>query len=239
MSKSGEAARTGNSENDWPGITVGTGGDQPSVAVANGAIPLPDHGKYGDPGFSGGAFYNYDRKYFGGAMLSDFRSPDYGNPDVIAEVAPKAKTRGMDFFCRDYNNESRRMRSYLDRLSATLFHDGAPKDLVQFYYEVMNYEEGPYETLNTSGLTADYVAREVKRARAATGPDVKLYPGIDVDVPTRQTDKRTKPDDVLHSVRAAFEAGADGVMLAREYVEMWLAKLSAAGETLREVFATR
>src|ERR1051326_6529647 len=26
----------------------------------NGTIPLPDHGKYGDPTFHGGAFYNYD-----------------------------------------------------------------------------------------------------------------------------------------------------------------------------------
>ena len=28
-----------------------------------------------------------------------------------------------------------------------------PNDFVQFYYKIMNYEEGPYETLNTSGLT--------------------------------------------------------------------------------------
>jgi len=42
-------------------------------------------------------------------MLSEFRSPDYGKWDVIAEVAPKAKGRGMDFFRWDYNNESRRM----------------------------------------------------------------------------------------------------------------------------------
>ena len=61
-------------------------------------------------------------------------------------------------------------------------------------------------------------------------------PGIDIDVPTKLTDKRTKPDDVRKSVRAAFEGGADGVVLAREYVEMWLANLQAAGDTLREVF---
>src|SRR5215475_15044231 len=374
----------------------------------NGAIPLPDHGKYGDPTFHGGAFYNYDAKYFRGTMLSQFRSPDYGNWDVIAEVAPKAKARGMDFFCWDYNNESRRMmqnmpnaaktaevdilgrrmigpcfnhpdyrahqigkiesyfrqypsdvagiawgcerqgpfqnvmgggwtsegigcfcehcrakarergisverakagyeqfaqliraaaqdrrpvdgyfvtfwrmlleypeilaweklwtdsyqemrselygaakaiapekpfgfhimqnmtfspfyraeedysktknyadylklatynnaggprmKSYMDRLGATIFHDARPNDFVQFYYKIMNYEEGPYETLNTSGLTPDYLRR---------------------------------------SVRAAFDAGVDGVVLAREYVEMWLANLSAAGDTLREIFAKR
>ncbi len=55
-------------------------------------------------------------------------------------------------------------------------------------------------------------------------------------VPTAKTDKRTSPDDVRKSVRAALGAGADGVVLSREYVEMWLANLSAAGETLREVW---
>ncbi len=178
----------------------------------NGTIPLPDHGKYGDPAFSGGAFFNYDPKYFRGTMLSQFRSPDYGNWDVIAEVAPKAKARGMDFFCWDYNNESRRMMQNMPNAA---------------------------KTLNTSGLTTGYLEREVKRARDAAGPEVKLYPGIDIDVPTRLTDKRTKPDDVRKSVRAAFDARADGVVLAREYVEMWLANLTAAGETLREIFAAQ
>src|ERR1035437_885271 len=75
----------------------------------NSTIPLPDPGKYGDPKFSGGAFYDYDPRYFRNTMLSDFRSPDFGKFNVIAEVAPKLKARGMDFFCWDYNNESRRM----------------------------------------------------------------------------------------------------------------------------------
>jgi hypothetical protein len=412
----------------------------------NGAIPLPDHGKYGDPAFAGGAFYDYDPKYFRNTFLNDFRSPDYGKFNVIAEVAPKVKARGMDFFCWDYNNESRRMiqnlpnvskvteidlygrrtispcfnhpdyrghllgkiesylrgypgevdgiawgcermgpfqnaiggtwssdgiscfcehcrakarergvsteraragyraldelfrsasgerrpadgyfvafwrllleypeilgweklwtdsyhdvrselygaakaiapekpfgfhimqnmtfspfyraeedysrtkdyadylkiatynnaggprmAAYLDRLSATLFHDAAPKEFLPFYYKIMNYEEAPYDQLRTAGLTPDYVTRETKRAIAGTGGAVKIYPGIDIDVPTRLTDKRTKPDDVRRSVHAAFEAGADGVVLAREYVEMWLANLSAAGDALREAFRT-
>ena len=410
-----------------------------------GTIPLPDHGKYGDPTFTGGAFYNYDPKYFRNTSLNDFRSPDYGKFDVIAEVAPKAKARGMDFFCWDYNNESRRMirnmpnaakvtevdihgrravgpcfnhpdyrahltgkiesylrgypslvdgiawgcermgpfqntigggwssenigcfcefclakarqraisaeraregylqletlfraaskdqrpadgyfvtfwrvlqeypeilaweklwtdsyhevraevygaakaiapekpfgfhimqnmtfspfyraeedysrtksyadflkiatynnaggprmAAYLDRLSATVFHDAAPKDFLPFYYQLMNYDEASYDRLRTAGLTPDYVARETRRAIAGTGGQVKIYPGIDIDVPTRSVDKRTRPEDVGNAIRAAFGAGADGVVLAREYVEMWLANLAAAGTTLREVFA--
>jgi hypothetical protein len=38
-------------------------------------------------------------------------------------------------------------------------------------------------------------------------------------------------------LRAAFGAGADGVVLSREYIEMWLANLTSAGDTLREIFA--
>jgi hypothetical protein len=413
----------------------------------NGTIPLPDHGRAGDARFSGGAFYDYDPKYFRNTILKNFRSPDYGKFNVIADVAPKVKARGMDFFCWDYNNavpmmnrnipnfpkvteidvygrrttspcfnhpdyrahlsgkiesylsgyaslvdgiawgcermgplqnaigglwttagiscfcehcrakarergiavdraqrgyrgldelftaaahdrrpadgyfvsfwrllleypeilaweklwtdsyqEVRaelygvaksiapekpfgfhimqnmtfspfyraeedygrtkdfadylklatynnaggpRMAAFLDRLSATVFHDAKPRDFLPFYYKIMNYEERPYAELPSSGLSADYVARETKRALAAVEGKVKIYPGIDIDVPTKRTDKRTKPEDVRHAVRAAFDAGADGVVLSREYVEMWLANLSAAGETLREIFAKR
>lgn len=70
----------------------------------NGTIPLPDHGVEGSPIFTGGAFYDYDPKYFRNTILTDFRAPDYGKFNVITDVAPKAKARGMDFFAWDYNN---------------------------------------------------------------------------------------------------------------------------------------
>ena len=75
--------------------------------LRKGGLPvLPDHGISGDPNekFAGGAFYDYDPKYFRNTFLKDFRSPDYGKFNVIREVAPKAKARGMDFFGWDYNN---------------------------------------------------------------------------------------------------------------------------------------
>ncbi|MGH9353661.1 MAG: hypothetical protein ACRD2G_16120 [Terriglobia bacterium] len=411
----------------------------------NGPIPLPDHGIYGKNGdFVGGAFYDYAPKYFRNTILKDFRSPDYGKFNVITDVAPKVKARGMDFFCWDYNNafpiinrsmpnyaevteidvygrrttsacfnhpdyraflrgkiesylngypsevdgiawgcermgpfnnaigslfstvgiscfcpfcrakaryrgvsverarrgyrlldqliraalqdrrpvdgyfvtlwrllvdypeilaweglwtdsyhEVRaelygmakaispekpfgfhimqlvtmspfwraeedyseimhyadylklatynnaggpRMAAYLDRLSATYFHDARPEDFLAFYYKIMNYDEAPYDELPAVGLSPDYVARETKRAIAGVEGKVKIYPGIDIDVPTKRGQKHTTPEDVRRSVRAALGAGADGVVLSREYVEMWLANLSAAGDTLREVF---
>src|ERR1051325_9418440 len=75
----------------------------------DGTIPLPDHGKAGSPDFVGGAFYDYDPKYFRNTILKDFRAPDYGKFDVIRDVAPKVKARGMDFVCWDYNNAVPRM----------------------------------------------------------------------------------------------------------------------------------
>jgi hypothetical protein len=411
----------------------------------NGPIPLPDHGKPGNT-VAGAAFYDYDPKYFRNTILKDFRCPVYGKFNVIEEVAPKAKARGMDFFAWDLNNPGAtlndtisnyaevsevdvygrrtnrpcfnnpdyqaflsgkieslllgypelvdgiawgsermgpfenmiggvtlpscfcrycrakardldisvpraqagyreleqlylaaernqhiedgyfvsvwrlllkypeilsweslwtnsfqdvqarlyglakaiapakpfgfhimqsmtfspfyraeedytrrrnfadylklatynnaggpRMAKYLSRLSDTIFHDATPPEFLDFYYKIMNYQEAPYDKLATAGLSPDYVARETRRALVGVAGEVQIYPGIDIDVPTllkgNAPAKRTQPEDVRRSIRAAFGAGANGVMLSREYAEMWLANLSAAGETLREIFA--
>lgn len=77
----------------------------PNRTTNGGPIPLPDHGKYGSGKLrTGGAFYDYDQKYFRDTTLKDFRSPDEPNFNVITAVAPKMKARKMDFFAWDYNN---------------------------------------------------------------------------------------------------------------------------------------
>ena len=126
----------------------------------------------------------------------------------------------------------------IDRLSATVFRDAKPEDYLPFFYDMMGYHEAAYDQLHTAGLTVEYLKHETQRAvEGVHGSNVQIYPGIDIDVPTKRTDKRTTPDDVRRSVRAAFDAGANGVVLSREYVEMWLANLTAAGDTLREIFS--
>jgi hypothetical protein len=141
-----------------------------------------------------------------------------------------------------YNNAAGpRMAEYMRQLGHTIFHDAEPKDFQDFYYKIMDYKEAPFNELAATGLSADYVARETKRAVTGVDGHVKIYPGIDIDVPTlistgNETEKRTHPDDVRHSIRAAVGAGADGVVLSRDYVEMWIANLSAAGETLRALY---
>jgi hypothetical protein len=142
-----------------------------------------------------------------------------------------------------YNNAGGpRMVAYLQSLSRGIFHDATPQDFLALYYKMMNYKEAPFDQLGASGLSPDYVAKETKRALVGVAGETKIYPGIDIDVPVlgagpAATDKKTKPEDVSRALRAAFGAGADGVVLSREYVEMWLANLTSAGDTLREIFA--
>jgi len=138
-----------------------------------------------------------------------------------------------------YNNcAGPRMATFLNRLSGTIFRDAQPQDFLAFYYKVMDYQEAPYDKLATAGLSADYVYRETRRTIAGVNNEIPVYPGIDIDVPTAMDQKQTTPDDVREAVKAAFRAGAEGVVLSRKYSEMKLANLSGAGVGLREAGVT-
>jgi hypothetical protein len=144
-----------------------------------------------------------------------------------------------------YNNAGGpRMAAYLNTLSRTIFHDAQPQDFLALYYKIMNYNEAPFHQLASHGLSPDYITKETKRALVGVAGQTKIYPGIDIDVPVlgagpKQGDKKTNPDDVKHALEAAFAAGADGVVLSREYVEMFTANLTSAGDTLRAIFAAK
>ena len=114
----------------------------------------------------------------------------------------------------------------------------ARRTFCRFYYKIMNYQEGAYEELHNSGLSADYVARETKRAVAGVAARSKIYPGSISTSPRSGPISEPRPT-MFDSRSAPHSAGADGVVLSREYVEMWLANLSAAGETLRDIFSKR
>ena len=85
-----------------------------------------------------------------------------------------------------------------------------------------------------SGLSPDYVERETRRALAGVGGKCRVYPGIDIGIPTAKTSRKASPEDTYAAVRAAVQAGADGLILSRKYSEMRLANLAAAGNAIRE-----
>ncbi len=136
-----------------------------------------------------------------------------------------------------YNNcAGPRLAKYIASVQSTIFGDSSPEEVLQMHYDMLGYKgEASLDKLPTAGLSADYVARETRRAMAGVEGKVAIYPGIDVDVPTAENEKKTQPSDVRNAVKAALMAGAPGVILSRKYSEMKLANLSAAGEALRDL----
>lgn len=162
-----------------------------------------------------------------------------------------------------YNNcAGPRLTEYINTVHSTIWGD-LPADLaLDVYYKLLGYnEDAPFSKLAATGLSSDYVYRETKRAiadvQAANLPiaglssdyiapegqrnvagvpkEIAIYPGIDIDIPTGKGEKKTQPSDVRGAVKAAFNAGAPGIILSRKYSEMKLVNLSAAGEALKEL----
>src|SRR5262245_11591807 len=67
--------------------------------------PLPDHGKQeydngSGPGtFQGGSYVKVHPEYYKDTVLTDFRAPDFGDYDVLENVLPSARKRGMKTIC--------------------------------------------------------------------------------------------------------------------------------------------
>lgn len=135
-----------------------------------------------------------------------------------------------------YNNcGGPRYASYIDNVASTIFHDVPKDELERLHNEWLDYpNEASYKDLPTKGLSADYVFRETRRALADVKGKCKIYPGIDIDIPTGPHEKQTTPEDVFASTTAGLKAGAEGVIFSRKYSEMMLANLAAGGKAVRE-----
>jgi hypothetical protein len=135
-----------------------------------------------------------------------------------------------------YNNcGGERYAQFIRNIGATVFRDVPQTELLSFNNHLLNYEhEAGLAELPTAGLSPDYVARETRRALAGVQGKSKIYPGIDIGIPTGKNSRKASPDDTYAAVMAALKAGADGLILSRKYSEMRLDNLSAAGRAVRD-----
>jgi hypothetical protein len=85
-----------------------------------------------------------------------------------------------------------------------------------------------------SGFNADYVRDWTRNLIADTGGRCKVYSGIGVGVGDGGISKPIQPEDVKAAVHAAFEGGAAGILISRNYSEAEMANLAAVGEALAE-----
>ncbi len=135
-----------------------------------------------------------------------------------------------------YNNcGGERYARFIDNVCSTVFRDVPKEELLAFNNHLLNYgHEAPLDQLAEAGLSPDYVARETRRALDGVGGKCKVYPGIDIGIPTGNNSRKASPEDTYAAVAAALRAGADGLILSRKYSEMRLDNLSAAGKAIRE-----
>ncbi len=162
------------------------------------------------------------------------------NPIYRAEQDLQELSKYSDFIkVVMYNNcGGERMALYVDNAGSTMYGDMSKQGLLDFDYAVMNLKEGTYEQIPRTGLSADYVYRETKRAlEGVAGTKTLIWPGIDIDIPTEPDHSKCSRESVKQAVLAAFRAGAPGVILSRKYSEMRLTDLSGAGDAVREAGA--
>jgi hypothetical protein len=114
-----------------------------------------------------------------------------------------------------YNNcGGERMALYADNIGSTLYGDLSKQSLIHLNYALMGFKERSYDQIPHTGLSADYVYRETKRAlEGVAGTRTLIWPGIDIDIPTEPNNSKCTPRSVKEAVLAAFRAGAPDTAL--------------------------
>lgn len=130
---------------------------------------------------------------------------------------------------------------YLERFQRTILSELSLGQSLDLYYAVFGYDpnvEPSVEQLAANGFSPDYVFRETKRSVASANGKTKIYPGIGFDVPWASEHVPADPEEVYLATRKAFEAGAAGIVVSREYEEMRVPNLRAVGRAVRELSRT-
>ena len=127
---------------------------------------------------------------------------------------------------------------YLDRFQSTILSELSLQQSLDLYYAVFGYDparEPKLDELATKGFSPDYVGRETKRSVASANGKTKIWAGIGFDVPWGNETLPAEPEEVYQATINAFNAGAGGIVVSREYEEMRVANLRAVGRAVREL----
>jgi hypothetical protein len=131
-----------------------------------------------------------------------------------------------------------RMRHwYVERLQKSIFSELSPEQSLDLFYAFKGYDknvEPKLDDLDKTGLSPEYIYRETKSLVDSVQGRTKIYSGIGLDVPWNGHHYSSDPEKVYRAVHRAYDAGANGVMLSRQYDEMRLPNLRAAGKAIRE-----
>jgi hypothetical protein len=120
---------------------------------------------------------------------------------------------------------------------ARILREFSKPQILELLYDVMGYDaqvEPDYEELSERGLSPDYVYRETLRCVRGVQGKIPVYPGLGFDIPWHGAHFYSDPERVYQAALRAFEAGASGLIVSREYDEMRLVNLRAIGRAVRD-----
>jgi len=137
----------------------------------------------------------------------------------------------MDPTCAGY-----RYHQDVHRYAQALFYDREIEKAYQAWNTMLGWEnELPYDELPEGGMSLDYLKRDTQTAIQAVRGEVPIYPGIGIDMPSPK--RPFTPESIRDALITVYQAGAPGVILCRNYVEMKREHIIAAGKAIAEIQA--
>ncbi len=117
----------------------------------------------------------------------------------------------------------------------TILRDASPEAVVDGMATLLGLDIGPLAELPMAGFSPDYIRKWTANLVEATDGKCKVYPGIGLGAPSGPGGKVITPADAKAAVKAAYEGGASGVLISRNYSEANLTEMAAVGEALKEL----
>ncbi len=131
-----------------------------------------------------------------------------------------------------------RIQRDVSGLHETSLRELTEEQILNGLYASMRFNaqlEPEFEQLCTQGLSPDYVFRETKRCVDGVAGRIPVYAGVGFDIPWEGEYFPSNPKRTYDVVCKAFEAGAAGLVISREYDEMRLNNLRAVGDAIRSL----
>lgn len=156
------------------------------------------------------------------------------SPLLRAEWDMKELARSADFIRPIVYHfpQPARMRFFLETLREGVFRPFSNDGLWAAFCQMQDLKLPSFSELQRSGMPGDLVRQAVEIVRRDVGAKMPIYPGIGIDVRQHGQSARMQPRHVVDAVKAAAQAGADGITASRNYAEMRIANLKAFGRAL-------
>jgi hypothetical protein len=137
----------------------------------------------------------------------------------------------MDHTCAGF-----RYHQDVKRYTQALFYDRDQEKAYEAWNTMLGWDnELPYEQLPEGGMSLEYLKRNVRTAVDAVNDEVPIYPGMGINMPSP---KRDYTEEIIQTgLKTVYEAGARGVLIARNYLEMDPKLMAAAGRAIDEINA--